>query len=105
MFHLKLIKKEIYLSFLLSIILFASIDILLYNYTILGNEEDDNNNDVDDVREKEEYKDEDIEDTSINELFDNDNNDNRDNNDEIIEKEDTEENVPFILPFNAVPFP
>jgi hypothetical protein len=104
-FHLKLIKKEIYLSFLLSIILFASIDILLYNYTILGNEEDDNNNDVDDVREKEEYKDEDIEDTSINELFDNDNNDNRDNNDEIIEKEDTEENVPFILPFNAVPFP
>ncbi len=107
MFYLKLIKKEIYLPFLLSIILFASIDILLYNYTILGNEEDDNNNDVDDVREKEENKDEeeDIEDTSINELFDNDNNDNRDNNDEIIEKEDTEENVPFILPFNAVPFP
>ena len=105
MFHLKLIKKEIYLSFLLSIILFLSIDILLYNYIILGNEEDANNNDVDDVREKEEYKDEDIEDTSINELFDNDNNDNRDNNDEIIEKEDTEENVPFILPFNAVPFP
>jgi hypothetical protein len=107
MFHLKLIKKEIYLSFLLSIILFASIDILFYNYITLGNEEDDdNNNDVDDVREKEEYKDEeDIENTSINELFDNDNNDNRDNNDEIIEKEDTEENVPFILPFNAVPFP
>jgi hypothetical protein len=105
-FHLKLIKKEIYLSFLLSIILFLSIDILLYNYIILGNEEDANNNDVDDVREKEEYKDEeDIEDTSINELFDNDNNDNRDNNDKIIEKEDTEENVPFILPFNAVPFP
>jgi hypothetical protein len=105
-FHLKLIKKEIYLSFLLSIILFLSIDILLYNYTILGNEEDANNNDVDDVREKEEYKyEEDIEDTSINELFDNDNNDNRDNNDKIIEKEDTEENVPFILPFNAVPFP
>ena len=107
MFHLKLIKKEIYLSFLLSIILFASIDILFYNYITLGNEEDDdNNNDVDDVREKEEYKDEeDIEDTSINELFDNDNNGNRDNNDEILEKEDTEENVPFILPFNAVPFP
>ena len=106
MFHLKLIKKEIYLSFLLSIILFLSIDILLYNYIILGNEEDANNNDVDDVREKEEYKDEkDIEDTSINELFDKDNNDNRDNNDKIIEKEDTEENVPFILPFNAVPFP
>ena len=102
MFHLKLIKKEIHLSFLLSIILFASIDILFYNYITLGNEEDD----VDDVRENEEYKDEeDIEDTSINELFDNDNNDNRDNNDEIIEKEDTEENVPFILPFNAVPFP
>ncbi len=107
MFHLKLIKKEIYLSFLLSIILFASIDILLYNYIILGNEDDHNNDDdVDDVREKEDYKDEeDIEDTSIDELFDNDNNDNRDNNDEIIEKEDTNDNVPFILPFNAVPFP
>ena len=108
MIYIKFIKKEIYLPFLLNIILFSSIDILLYNYTILGNEEDDNNNDVDDVREKEEHKDEeeeDIEDNSINELFDNDNNDNRDNNDEIIEKEDTEENVPFILPFNAVPFP
>jgi hypothetical protein len=115
-FQLKLIRKEIYLSFLLCILLFASIDLLFYNYIVLGREEDDNN-DVDDVREKEENKDEeDIEDNSINELFDNDNNnndelfdsnnnDNRDSKDGRIEKEDIEDNVPFILPFNAVPFP
>ena len=105
-FQLKLIRKEIYLSFLQSILLFASIDILLYNYIVLGKEEDDNNDDVDDVREKEEDKNEEnIEDISIKELFDNDNNGNRDSRDEIIEKEDREDNVPFILPFNAVPFP
>ena len=120
-FQLKLIRKEIYLSFLLSILLFASIDILLYNYIVLGKEEDDNNDDVDDVREKEEddnnddvddvrekeedKNEENIEDISIKELFDNDNNGNRDSRDEIIEKEDREDNVPFILPFNAVPFP
>jgi len=85
-----LIRKEIYLSFLLCILLFASIDILLYNYIILGKEED---------------KDEDIENNSINELIDSDSNYNRDGRDEIIEKEDIENNVPFILPFNAVPFP
>jgi hypothetical protein len=100
-FQLKLIRKEIYLSFLLSILLFASIDIFLYNYIVLGKEENDNN-DIDEVREEEE----DIEDISINELFDNDNNDNnRDKRDKVIEKEDRENDVPFILPFNAVPFP
>ena len=105
-FQLKLIRKEVYLSFLLCILLFVSIDILLYNYIVLGKEEDDNNE-------------EDIEDISINELldndnngnnenedlFDNDDNDNRDSRYEIIEKEDIEDDVPFILPFNAVPFP
>jgi hypothetical protein len=131
-FQLKLIRKEVYLSFLLCILLFVSTDILLYNYIALGKEEDDNSNiddvrekeeddnsNIDDVREKEEKNDEDIEDISINELLDNDNNDNNDNDDlfdndnnnnrdsryEIIEKEDIEDNVPFILPFNAVPFP
>jgi hypothetical protein len=145
-FQLKLIRKEVYLSFLLYILLFVSTDILLYNYIALGKEEDDNSNvddvrekedddnrnvddvrekeeddnsNVDDVREKEKRNDEDIEDISINELLDNDNNDNNDNDDlfdndnnnnrdsryEIIEKEDIEDNVPFILPFNAVPFP
>jgi hypothetical protein len=34
---------------------------------------------------------------------DNDNGDSRD--DDIIEKDDAGEDVPFILPFNAVPFP
>lgn len=113
-FQLKLIRKEVYLSFLLCILLLVSMDILLYNYIVLGKEEDDDdvrekeeddNNDVDDVREKEEMKDEDIDDISLNELFDSDNNDNRDSGYEIIEKEDIEDNVPFILPFNAVPFP
>ena len=103
---LQLLRKEIYLSFLLSILLFASIDILLYNYIVLGNEYDKNDDDVDDVREKEDDKNEEnIEDISINELFDNDNNGNRDSRDKITEKENIEDNVPFILPFNAVPFP
>ena len=117
-FQLKLIRKELYLSFLLCILLLISMDILFYNYIVLGKEENDDN-DVDDVRENEEKKDEDIEDISINELldndndgnndndelFDSDNNDNRDSEYEIIEKEDIDDNVPFILPFNAVPFP
>jgi hypothetical protein len=94
-------RKEIYFAFLLSILLFLNIDILHYNSIALGKEEDDNN-DIDEVREEEE----DIEDISINELFDNDNNDNnRDKRDKVIEKEDRENDVPFILPFNAVPFP
>jgi hypothetical protein len=77
-----LIKKETYISFLLSILLFVSIDISFYNHIVLGKE---NNNDEDSNDE------------------DNDNGDSRD--DDIIEKDDAGEDVPFILPFNAVPFP
>ena len=72
-----MLRKEIYLSFLLSILLFVSIDNLFYNHIVLGKE--------------------------INDDGDN-NRDGRDDN--IIEKDEGEDNnVPFILPFNAVPFP
>lgn len=67
---LQLIRKEIYLSFLLSILLFINIDISFYNHIVLGKENDDSS--YDDKIEK--YNDEDDE-------------------------------VPFKLPFNAVPFP
>ncbi|HEX6294553.1 MAG TPA: hypothetical protein VFZ46_05310 [Nitrososphaeraceae archaeon] len=41
---LQLIRKEIYLSFLLSILLFVSFDILSYNHIVLGkgDSKDDN---------------------------------------------------------------
>lgn len=102
--QLKLFLKERYLSILLSILLFLSINISSYNHIVLGKE--------DEIIEKDEEEDEkDFEYISINELFDNkdenDDNDNRDSSreDDIIEKDKEEDDVPFILPFNAVPFP
>jgi hypothetical protein len=103
-----LIKKETYISFLLSILLFVSIDISFYNHIVLGkennNDEDNDNRDSrdDDIIEKDSDG-EGFEDISINELFDND--DNRDSRDDDIIEKDGDEDVPFILPFNAVPFP
>ena len=48
-------RKEIYLPFLLSILLFLSIDISSHNYIVLGKEDDGNDNVKD---EKDEEKDE-----------------------------------------------
>ena len=73
-------RKEIYLPFLLSISLFLIIDISFYNHIALGQNGDDDNRDSKDNNVREEEKEE--------------------------EDEKEEENeVPFILPFNAVPFP
>ena len=99
-----MIRKEIYLSFLLTILLFINIDISSYNHIVLGKEYD-----AEVMGKEQEENGEGFEDVSINELFD-DNyyNNNRDTrNDEVIEKEeeDDDDAVPFILPFNAVPFP
>ena len=107
-----MIKKEKYISFLLSILLFVSIDISFYNHIVLGKENNNDEDSNDEDNDNRDSRDDDIiekdrdgegfEDISINELFDND--DNRDSrDDDIIEKDD--EDVPFILPFNAVPFP
>jgi hypothetical protein len=132
---LQLFRKEIYLPFLLSISLFLIIDISFYNHIALGkNGDDDNNRDSKDnnvkeeekqddddnrdskdnnVKEEEKQEEEDFEDASLDELFDDNNDDdNRDSKDNNVkeeeEKEDEKEEeneVPFILPFNAVPFP
>ncbi len=97
-----MIRKEIYLSFLLSILLFISIDISSYNHIALGQEDDD----AEVIEKEDEENGEGFEDVSINELFD-DNNNRDTRNDEVIEKEEEydDDAVPFILPFNAVPFP
>ena len=105
-------RKEIYLSFLLSISLFLIIDISSYNYNVLGQEDDNRDSHDNNVREDKDEEEEDFEDASLNELFD-DNNDDDNNNvredkDEEEEEEDEKEEkdeVPFILPFKAVPFP
>src|SRR5215207_8184909 len=132
---LQLFRKEIYLPFLLSISLFLIIDISFYNHIALGQNGDDDNRDSKDnnVREeekedddgnrdskdnnvREEEKEEDFEDVSLEELFDDNNDDgNRDSKDNNVREEEKEEEeedekeeeneVPFILPFNAVPFP
>jgi hypothetical protein len=115
---LQLLRKEIYLSFLLSILLFVSIDILSYNYIVLGKEDskddssrreeggeeaEDNEGSKDDSSRREEGGEEDFEDRSLKELFDDDNDDNNDDN--IKEEKEEEDDVPFRLPFRAVPFP
>ena len=100
-------RKEVYIPFLLSILLFLSIDISSYNYMVLGKEDDSEDN----VKDE---KDEDFEDISLDELFDDNNaDDDRDSEDNVKdekeeekdEKEEEKDEVPFILPFNAVPFP
>ena len=131
---LQLFRKEIYLPFLLSISLFLIIDISFYNHIALGQNGDDNNRDSKDnnvrdeekedddnnrdskdnnVRDEEKEEEEDFEDVSLEELFDDNNDDNnRDSKDNNVREEEKEEDekeeeneVPFILPFNAVPFP
>jgi hypothetical protein len=75
-----LIRRELNFLFLLSTLLFVSIDILSYNYIVLGQEDrrenDDDDDDDDDRREKDD-----------------------DDDDDRREKDD---DVPFILP---LPFP
>jgi hypothetical protein len=115
-----LFRKEVYIPFLLSILLFLSIDISSYNYIVLGKEDDSKDNVKDEKEEKSDDRDsednvkdeeeEDFEDISLDELFDDNNaDDGEDNvNDEKEEEKDEKEEkdeVPFILPFNAVPFP
>ena len=130
---LQLFRKEIYLPFLLSISLFLIIDISSYNHIALGQNGDDDNRDSKDnnvreeekeddddkrdskdnnVREEEKEEEEDFEDVSLEELFDDNNDDdnNRDSKDNNVREEEEDEKeeeneVPFILPFNAVPFP
>ena len=112
---LQLFRKEIYLPFLLSISLFLIIDISFYNHIALGQNGDDDNRDSKDnnVREEEKEEEEDFEDVSLEELFDDNDDGNRDNKDNNVREEEKEEEdekeeeneVPFILPFNAVPFP
>ena len=71
-----MIRKEIYLSFLLSILLFVSTDILFYKHIVLGKENNDNDEDNrdsrdDDIIEKDEDDngDKKFEDISINSLL------------------------------------
>jgi hypothetical protein len=114
-----LLNKNLYYLILITILLCISIDISYYNYIALGKEDDSNH--ADNVGEKEKEADdnrdndakedkeqeEDFEDASLDELFDDNNDDdNRDSKDNNVrEKEKEEDDVPFILPFKAVPFP
>jgi hypothetical protein len=73
---IKLLNKKSYYLILLTILLCASIDISSYNYIALGKEEDSDDED-NEVREENKEQ----------------------------EEEEKEDEVPFILPFKAVPFP
>src|SRR5215207_748588 len=83
---IKLLNKKSYYLILLTILLYASIDISSYNYIALGKEED--SDDEDNIRENEKEAD-----------------DNSDSKDNEVREENKEQEVPFILPFKAVPFP
>ena len=119
---LLLLRKEIYLPFLLSILLFITIDSSFYNYIALGKENSENDNEgggESEERDNEENSEndnegggeseaeEDFEDMSLNELFDDDSNgdDNTREEKERDKEKEEKEDVPFILPFRAVPFP
>jgi hypothetical protein len=111
-----LFRKEIYISFLLSILLFLSIDISSYNYIVLGKEHDSEDNVKDEKEEKsddrdsednvkdekeeksddrdsednvKDEKEEDFEDISLDELFD-DNNADRDSEDNVKDEKEEE---------------
>ncbi len=94
----ELISREIYILFLLSILLFVSFDIS-YNHIVLG-EEDSKSNDGDgDTKEKEKEDSDGDGDTKEKEKEDNDG----DGDTKEKEKEDNDgDDVPFILP---IPFP
>lgn len=126
-----MLNKKSYYLILLTILLYMSIDISSYYIIALGKEDysddednireyekeasynrDSKNNDVDnDLRGDTEEKD--SEDVSLDKLFgNNDDNDNSDSKDNGVteknkekEEEEKEDEVPFILPFKAVPFP
>ena len=74
-------RKEIYLSFLLSISLFLIIDISSYSYSVLGQEDDNRDSHDNNVKE------------------------DKDEEEEEGDEKEEEDEVPFILPFQAVPFP
>ena len=85
-------RKEVYIPFLLSILLFLSIDISSYNYMVLGKEDDSEDNVKDEKEEKSDDR-------------DSEDNVKDEKEEEKDEKEEEKDEVPFILPFNAVPFP
>jgi hypothetical protein len=113
-----LFRKEIYISFLLSILLFLSIDISSYNYIVLGEEHDSEDNVKDEKEEKsddrdsednvkdekeeksddrdsednvKDEKEEDFEDISLDELFDDNNaDDDRDSEDNVKDEKEEE---------------
>lgn len=93
-----MLEKKGYYLIILTILLFVNIDILSYNYTALGKEEDNHDEDKNNAMEKENDDGKNGEDFSLNELF---GNNDEDNDIKEIEKD----KVPFILPFTAVPFP
>jgi hypothetical protein len=128
-FDTTLLKRKFFYSFLLSILLFLSLNILVYDHIVEGKKdnqhEDDKNNDDDDgddndnVRENEKNDDDNFDDTSLDKLFgtkqDKDTKENNDyvhrKNNEKVEDENGDsdnhknDDIPFILPFNPVPFP
>ena len=76
-----LIRRELNFLFLLSTLLFVSIDILSYNYIVLGQEDRRENDDDDD---------------------DDDDDDRREKDDDDDDRREKDDDVPFILP---LPFP
>ena len=79
-----LIRKELNFLFLLSTLLFVSINILSYNYIVLGQEDRREKDDDDDRREKD------------------DDDDRREKDDDDDDRREKDDDVPFILP---LPFP
>jgi hypothetical protein len=103
-----LFRKEVYIPFLLSILLFLSIDISSYNYIVLGKEDDSVDNVKDEKEEKSDDRDsvDNVKDEKEEKSDDRDSEDNvKDEKEEKSDEKEEEDEVPFILPFNAVPFP
>ena len=87
-----MLEKRRYYLIILTLLLFVSIDISSYNYIALGKEDDSEDNVKDEKEEKSDDR-------------DSEDNVKDEKEEEKDEKEEEKDEVPFILPFNAVPFP
>ena len=107
-----MLKRELYYSFLLSILLFVSLNILVYDHMVEGGKDSHQEDDKDD-------DDDNFDDTSLDKLFGNkQDKDKKESNDDVNQRHNEKEedkngdsdnhkndDIPFILPFNPVPFP
>jgi len=93
-----LIRKKLYLSLLVSLLLLVGFDFSLFNDLAYGRDEGGGKDEINDGKN-------DDEDISLDELFGSDEDKDKDKGAKDKDAKDKKNDVPFKLPFIAVPFP